>query len=119
MKALEKYAADSMGSRVAIYIPGTVNISDACDNAAHIHAAALLLSSCFGGASASPVTGYWVSYGDQKLVEEHTTIVYANCKKADLEMYIDEIVTYCLQLCKELSQDCIALEVNGILYFVK
>lgn len=117
MKCLEKF--ESLDCKIAIFVPGTTNVNQEADNAIYIHEAAVLLSSCFGGASASPVTGYWVSYGDQKLVEEHTTIVYANCKKSDLEMYIDEIVTYCLQLCKELSQDCIALEVNGTLYFVK
>ena len=117
MKCLEKF--ESLDCKIAIFVPGTTNINKEADNTIYIHEAAVLLSSLFGGASSSPVTGYWVSYGDQKLVQENTTIVYANCKKADLEIYIDEIVTYCLQLCKELSQDCIALEVNGTLYFIK
>ena len=78
---------------------------------------ARLLSECFGGATASPVRGYWVAENGA-LVAEKTTMVFAFCDTAAAEKYIDDVVTLCNELKHEMGQEAVALEYNGSMYFI-
>ena len=68
----------------------TVSVDQEIDNAAYVERVARTLSACFGGATASPVRGYWVSDSGE-LVKESTTMVFAYCSSADAEKYIDDV----------------------------
>lgn len=104
-------------SKITVYIPSTVNVSEEIDNAPYVERVARLLSEAFGGATASPVAGYWVA-DDNSLIKEKTTMVFAFCDTAAAEKYIDDIVTMCYELKHEMGQEAIALEYNGDMYFI-
>lgn len=106
-----------LSSKVIVYVPSTTNINEEIDNTEHVNACASLLSNCFGGATSTQALGYWMS-GTAGLVKEKTTMVFAYASEADLEKNIDTVVTFCETLKSELSQDAIALEINGEMYFI-
>ena len=117
MKETKLAALIPLKSKITVYVPATVNVNEAVDNSAQVERVARLLSSAFGGATASPVRGYWVS-AEGSLVAEHTTMVFAYCDTADAEKYIDDVVTLCVELKHEMGQEAIALEYNGAMYFI-
>jgi hypothetical protein len=104
-------------SKITVYVPATVSVDQEIDNAAYVERVAHTLSACFGGATASPVCGYWVSDSGE-LVKESTTMVFAYCSTADAEKYIDDVVSLCYELKREMGQEAIALEYNGEMYFI-
>lgn len=114
MKALENLFV--LSHKLTVYVPATVNINQQIDNTTYVNSTAELLSNLFGGATSSAAIGYWMS-DTAGLVRENTTVVFAFAK--DLE---DEglkiIVEHCKTMKKELSQDAIALEIDGKMYFV-
>lgn len=104
-------------SKITVYVPSTVNVNEATDNSAQVERVARFLSEAFGGATASPVAGYWVA-ADKSLVTEHTTMVFAYCSTEQAERYIDDVVRLCYDLKVEMGQEAIALEYNGGMYFI-
>ena len=115
MKGLEKCIA--LASKVIIYVPATVHADKPVSNEKEVKATAELLAKLFGGATSSSAIGYWMSQ-TAGLIREKTTIVFAYCQQADLEAHIEEVVAYCETLKTAMSQESIALEVNGTMYFV-
>lgn len=106
-----------LSSRLTIYVPSTTDINKPIDNKKHVDEAASLLSEFFGGATSTEASGYWLS-PTAGLVRERSTMVFAYCHEADLEAHIDEVIDYCDTLKQALTQDAIALEVNGKMYFI-
>lgn len=106
-----------LSSKVIVVVPSTVNINEEIDNTPYVDRVASLLSSLFGGATASQTLGYWTS-PSAGLVKERSTTVLSYCTQSDLEKNIDQVVDLCMELKKELVQDAIALEINGEMYFV-
>jgi hypothetical protein len=121
-KAIKASAAKLRGAAglaccVKIYVPGTMGTAQTTDNAAYIRRAAVFLSGAFGGATAQETTGYWLS-DVAGLVEEKTTIVYSFCNAESLTAAADSIVEFCETMKKELIQEAVSLEVNGVLYLI-
>ena len=106
-----------LSSKVTVYIPSTKNINETINNTEHINNCASLLSECFGGATSTPALGYWMS-NTVGLVKESTTMVFAYASDTDLQTNIEKVITFCENLKTELSQDAIALEINGEMYFI-
>ena len=106
-----------LSSKVTIYIPSTKNINEQVDTTQQINQCATLLSNCFGGATSTPALGYWTS-PTAGLVKENTTMIFAYAGEKDLQDNIEKVVDYCVKLKAELTQDSIALEINGEMYFV-
>lgn len=106
-----------LSSKVTVYIPSTTDINKQIDNSQYVNSCASLLSECFGGATSTPALGYWLSPA-VGLVKENTTVVFAYASESDLQNNLDKVVDYCENLKTELSQDAIALEINGEMYFI-
>jgi hypothetical protein len=106
-----------LSSRITIYVPATMNTSEQTDNSRQVDKTASFLASCFGGATSSPAIGYWLS-ASHGLVRENTTIVFAYAEQSALEKNIDSLVQYCENLKQEMTQENIALEINGEMYFI-
>lgn len=106
-----------LSSKVTVYIPSTTNIDKQIDNSKYVNECASLLSECFGGATSTPALGYWLS-PSIGLVKENTTMIFAYAAESDLQKNVDKVVDYCENLKTELSQDAIALEINGEMYFI-
>lgn len=114
-KALE--GLKPLKNKVAVYVPATVDVDKAVDNTEFVRRVARALSDWFGGATSTPAIGYWTTM-DDKMVEEHTTVVYAYCNNNSLERYLGGLVDLCTALKVEMAQEAVALELNGEMYFV-
>lgn len=106
-----------LNCEVAIFVPSTINVNEAIDNTQFVKTTLAKMSCLFGGATAQSAFGGWVAEGGN-LVTEKVTIVYANCTSEQLENNIAECVDYAKQLCKQMSQECISVRVNGKLGFI-
>lgn len=105
-----------LSSKVTVIVPATININEKIDNTPYVDKVASLLSDCFGGATATTTLGYWKSTA-MGLVKEKSTTVFAYCSEADLQNNIDKVID-CESLKTEMTQDAIALEINGEMYFI-
>lgn len=106
-----------LSSKVTVYVPSTKNINIEVDTSEWVEAVATLLSNCFGGATSTEALGYWTS-PQAGLVKEKSTMVFAYCSDNDLQEHIEDVIELCEAMKKELSQDAIALEINGDMYFI-
>lgn len=52
------------------------------------------------------------------LIKEKTTMVFAYCGDDALKEHIETVINYCEKLKSELTQESIALELNGEMYFI-
>ena len=106
-----------LSSKITVYVPSTKDINIQVDTSEWVDAAATLFSNCFGGATSTETLGYWTS-PQVGLVKEKSTMVFAYCTDADLQNHIETVIELCEMMKKELSQDAIALEINGEMYFI-
>lgn len=116
MKKVLKNAI-SLDNNIKIYVPSTVNVSDSADTSIYVDETMMLLGKCFGGATGHLALGCWVSAGGQ-LIKERVTIVEAYCDSYALDGHIDNVYEFCLKLKRELGQEAIALEINGVLHLI-
>lgn len=114
-KKLEKL--QPLRHRVAIYVPGTNGVNTAADNSEYVRRAAALLSDAFGGATATPAVGYWMSES-AGLVEERVTIVYAYAGNEALENQLGAVIEFCESMRTELHQEAISLAIDDSMYFI-
>lgn len=105
-----------LSSRITVYVPSTVNVNEKTDTTEYVNKTHELLSRCFGGATETKAIGSWIS--DSGLVKEKTTMIFSFCKDVDLENHIEEVIDWCEIMKKELTQEAIAMELNGELYFI-
>ena len=106
-----------LSSKITVYIPSTTDINKEIDNTKYVNKTATLLSECFGGATSTPALGYWTS-PTAGLVKEKTTLVFAYADENSLNENLEKVIDWCENLKTELSQDAIALELNGEMYFI-
>lgn len=109
--------AIKLSQRVAVYIPSTIDVDTATDNREQIAACASLLSSLFGGATATAARGYWMS-GAAGLVGEDVTVVYSFGTAEQMTEHMPDVVRFAEQLKKDMAQEAISLEYNGELYLI-
>lgn len=115
MKSL-KFKFD-LDSKVAIYVPSTLNVNEETDNTAQVMNIIRKLSTLFGGATASDAVGGWVAEDGQTVIEK-VKIVYSFCTSDQLKEHISTIIAICEELKTEMSQEAITLEINGQVKFV-
>ena len=115
---LKQMLSNGLTEKVAIYVPSTVNVNQTIDNSQYTSKVSIELSRLFGGATQTNAIGSWYSKDLNKLVTEEVTIVYSNCTKSDLDKHLLKVVDIASRLCNEMSQECISLEINGVLHFV-
>ncbi len=106
-----------LSCQVKIYVPSTVDVDKAFDSSEWTEKAMSALSSYFGGATSTKALGAWIS-GKGDLVKEDVTLVFSYATQAQLEENIENVYGFCLTMKQALSQESIALEVNGELYLV-
>lgn len=115
---LKQMLSNGLTEKVAIYVPSTVNVNQSIDNSQFVSKVAIELSKLFGGATQTQAVGSWFSNDLNKLVTENVTIVYSNCNKSDLDKHLLQVVNIASQLCSDMTQECISLELNGVLHFI-
>ena len=115
MKKLKNYI--QLGSKVAVYVPSTVDVDKAADTSGWVAMVSLSMSQWFGGATSTSAAGYWE---DERagLVTEAVTVVYSYTDSATLEQKIDDVLRLVHKMKDDLKQSAVSLEVNGVLYLV-
>ena len=108
---------DSLTTKIAIYVPSTIDIDSPVDNSAQVKKTACFLSDLFGGCTAFQASGYWID-SNKKLITENPVVVYAYTTKDKAQEAEEKIIEYVKSLCVEMSQDCISVEYNNKLYFI-
>jgi hypothetical protein len=106
-----------LSSNVRLYVPSTEEVNEACDNSLVVRETADLFSECFGGATIYKALGCWRSPA-VGLVTEDVTIVESYCGEAELSENIRRVLLWAKAVKARMSQEAIALSVNGKLYFV-
>lgn len=106
-----------LDSKVAIYVPCTINVSEETDNRKQVLNVIRRLSEMFGGATASDAVGGWVSQTGEVIVEK-VKVVYSFCTTDQLKNRIDDILTICEDIKNEMKQEAVTLEINGQVKFV-
>lgn len=106
-----------MSTKVAIYVPATVNIDVAIDNSDMVEKTAIFLSDLFGGCTACNVSGYWITQ-EKQLVRENPVVVYAYTTEEKAREAEEKIISFVMDMKKEMQQECVSVEYNNKLYFV-
>ncbi len=106
-----------LSSKIAIFVPSTIDIDKKADTSMIVDNTLKLLASLYGGSTCSNSIGTWVSTSGE-LVKERIKYVYAYCTTEQLDASVDQVIDYCENLKKELGQEAIALEINNELYFI-
>jgi CRISPR/Cas system CMR-associated protein Cmr1 (group 7 of RAMP superfamily) len=110
----------SLPHSVSVVVPSTFNIDSMMEESeveSTVNAVVRDMSLFFGGATATKGRGGWVS-NDLGLVTEDVTIVESNCTESALDAHIGAVVKLCLRLKSDMSQESIALKVDGKLFLV-
>lgn len=114
---MKQAGALELPQRVALYVPGTQDINHATDNAAQVERVAREFCGWFGGATAQPSAGYWIS-DNAGLVREAVTIVYAACTADQLRERLPDVLTLAQQIKQDMAQEAVSVELNGALYII-
>jgi hypothetical protein len=106
--------------RVAITVPSTVNVTDAAPTlqAQWVDTILTTLSTLFGGATALPGIGAWVS-PTAGLVKENIVNVFAFCSEEGLTKARPAVMKLAMDLCVAMRQEAVAVDLDGKLYFVE
>ena len=112
---LKKYY--SLPERIAVYIPTTCDINKTCDTTKYKEHFTTLFSKLFGGCSAQNIDGFWISEKAGK-VAESIYMIYAYSDHETINNSLENVLNDVKKMCSELKQDCISLEINGVLHFI-
>ena len=105
-----------LNKKIAVYVPSTFG-SLPIDNTPYANHILNALSCLFGGATSQPGTGAWIS-DTGALIVENVTICFSYCSRQALKKNRKALFAIAKDLCKELKQDCVSVEINGKLFFV-
>ena len=107
----------ALNQNVKVYVPSKIKDIE-INNEEFVNATLEFLSNCFGGSTSYLALGAWIS-PINGLIKEKVNICESFCGEKQLQDYIENLYDFCLELRNKMEQEVIALEVNGILHFVK
>lgn len=114
---MKQAGAVALPQRVALYVPSTTDTDKPTDNAAQVERVARDFCGWFGGATAQPSAGYWLS-DSAGLIREAVTIVYAACTAAQLREHLPDVLQLAQQIKQDMAQEAVSVEINGTLYII-
>lgn len=114
---MQQAGAVELPQRVALYVPSTTDTDKPTDNAAQVERVARDFCGWFGGATAQPSAGYWIS-DTAGLVREAVTIVYAACAADQLREHLPDVLQLAQQIKTDMQQEAVSAEINGTLYII-
>lgn len=106
-----------LNTKVAIYVPSTIDVNKPIDNSEFCAYVQRKLSEMFGGATTNEAYGSYVC-NNGELLNEKVSIVYSFCSSSQIMKNIESVVQICEYLKKEMSQESILLEVNNKVKFI-
>lgn len=102
---------------VAIYVPSTVNATEAVDSKSMVGYVVSELTRLFGGTTTTKGQGSWMS-DEHGVILEDVTIVTA-CTEALTEEKAQKVLALAQYVREAMSQEAVSLVVNGTLMFVE
>lgn len=121
MKTNELLAGlDCLDHEIIVFVPSTI---DGDKPAPELQEAKTVdtekfLSSLFGGCTTTTGRGSWIDDG-KNLINEAVNLCAANCTAQQLENNLGAVLRYCQDLCRDMSQYCISLKIDGRLFFIE
>lgn len=115
--------AFKLDRKVVFTVPGTVDVKEVLDPAVQDKygaQVALLFSQLFGGATVVEGKGHYYSSDLSENVEERVLLIsssFSACGAA-LDDKLDQVHHLAVNYCRVLTQECIAVEIDGDLHFV-
>lgn len=109
-----------MNKKISVTVPSTVNgnkKAPAALTAKWLKAAKVLMSQTFGGFTATPAVGGWVS-DTLGLIEEKVTVVTSFTEKLT-PAAVQQIEEFAREMAADMGQEAVSVEVNGELRFVE
>lgn len=114
---MKQAGALELPQRVALYVPGTQDINHATDNAAQVERVAREFCGWFGGATAQPSAGYWLS-DSAGLIREAVTIVYAACTADQLRERLPDVLNLAQQIKQDMQQEAVTITIDQKMYII-
>ena len=102
---------------IKIYVPNTVNINRKLIINKYKKETAKFMAETFGGSTSYKGQGSWISEAGE-MVTEKVQIVYAYMDQETYEKKIGSVLEYVEKLKEKMSQECISVEINNVLYFI-
>lgn len=106
-----------LDSKVSVYVPSTINVSEQVDNSEQVRRVITELSHLFGGATATSAVGGWISESGETIIE-HVTIVYSFCTSEQLREHFEDVYAIAERIKHDMSQEAVTLEINGQVKFI-
>ena len=97
-----------------IFVPSTMQVNNACDNSEYVNKIAESLAKLEGGATITTGVGAWNSES-LGLVKEDVTIISSSALNFN---NAGEVLNLCRWLKTEMSQEAIALKIDGKLFLI-
>lgn len=109
---------DVLQDSLAIYVPTTVDGNVVADTSKHIEQTKTFLTKLFDGNSSGEKAGQYHSpvHG---IVPENVVVVKSFMTRVALCKHLPQVLDFVAYLQKELRQECIAFEINGIMLLAK
>ena len=110
-----------LNSHVSIYVPTTVKGNVKADDAMIERVTKdvkVKLAGWFGGFTATPGVGGWVSK-EHGLIEERVTIVTAFTDEPTLKRMLPKVRALARKVCRTMEQEAVSMQVNNGLEFVQ
>lgn len=107
----------NLNCKLAIYVPSTVQVSQACDNSDMVNQVMLQMSELFGGATSTPAKGGWKAASGELIIED-VTIVYSYCTPEQASEHFERVIQICKQVKHAMQQEAITLEYNNQIAFI-
>lgn len=108
-------AAIPLTHNVKFYVPSTVEVDQAIDASAYVQQVEEQLARLFGGATAYPALGVWLSEAG-KLVTEKVVIVQSFADETSFSDHLAEVVHLAGDIKEQMSQESVAVEIDNKLY---
>ena len=107
-------------SSVKVTVPSTVDVGTPASQImidSVVDQVLITLSDLFGGATAIPGRGAYVSdAGD--LITENVIVVEALCEKQSAHFQADQVMDLGAQICEAMDQECVLVQIDGVGHFV-
>lgn len=108
---------ERLSTKIAIYVPSTIDIDKPVNNSEWIEKTAVFFSDLFGGCTSFEASGYWID-SNKKLIKEQPVVVYAYTTEEKAQEAEEKIISFVMDMKKEMQQECISVEYCNKLYFI-
>ena len=107
------------GQRFSVYVPNKDREGAPVEQLPWVEEALALLSQIGGGATAMPpVEGAWLNPETSELIREQPVVVYTYIVPERFVDHSAEVVAFIKRMGRETNQGAVAIEFDGLLYFV-